>query len=316
MHPAYSVILFTTASGAGYGLLFWLAVLAIFDDLPATSTLGLAGFGIAFALVAVGLLSSTAHLGRPERAWRAFSQWRTSWLSREGIAAVATFVPMAVYAYGWIILGTNRGLFALVGFLLAAMCLVTVWCTGMIYQSLPTIRAWNQTIVSPVYVAMSLSSGAVLALCLLKAFGLDIEDFGWVTVALVAVTLLMKRVYWAYIDQKPEQSLTAGDATGLGRFGTVRPLEAPHSQANFVMREMGYAVGRKHANKLRLLVQVVGFVLPLVLLVAMLTIGGVVSLPLTIVAMLALAFGVIVERWLFFAEAQHVVTLYYGAQTA
>ncbi len=316
MHPAYSVILFTTASGAGYGLAFWLAMLAVFDDLPADPALGLAGFGIAFALISVGLLSSTAHLGRPERAWRAFSQWQTSWLSREGIAALATFVPLALYAYGWIVLGTNRGLFTLVAFWLAGMCLVTVWCTGMIYQSLATIRAWNQSIVSPVYVAMSLATGAGLALCLLTAFSLDVEDFGWITVALLAGTILMKRVYWAFIDQEPDQPPTAGSATGLGRFGTVRPLEAPHTQANFVMREMGYSVGRKHADKLRLLVQIVGFAVPVVLLVLMLTVGGIVSLPLAIAAMVALGFGVVVERWLFFAEAQHVVTLYYGAQTA
>jgi hypothetical protein len=44
-------------------------------------------------LVSLGLLSSTFHLGHPERAWRAFSQWRSSWLSREGVAAVATYLP-------------------------------------------------------------------------------------------------------------------------------------------------------------------------------------------------------------------------------
>ena len=90
MHPAYSVILFTTASGAGYGLLVWLCLCGLFGLVPTERWLGIAGFGLAFALITAGLLSSTAHLGRPERAWRAFSQWRTSWLSREGVMAVAT----------------------------------------------------------------------------------------------------------------------------------------------------------------------------------------------------------------------------------
>jgi sulfite dehydrogenase (quinone) subunit SoeC len=314
MHPAYSVILFTTASGAGYGLMFWLAVLALFDDLPADFDLGISGFGLGFALITVGLLSSTAHLGRPERAWRAFSQWRTSWLSREGIVAVATFVPMAIYAYGWIILGNNRGGFAMAALALAAMSVLTVWCTGMIYQSLPTIRAWHQGIVSPVYVALSLSTGAVLAVCLLRVFGHDTEDFGWLTVSLMAVALLMKRVYWAIIDAPQERAMTAGDATGLGRFGQVRALEAPHTQANFVMREMGYSVARKHAAKLRLIVQFVGFVLPLMLLILTLTAGGPL-LVLSIASVVAAGFGVVLERWLFFAEARHVVTLYYGADT-
>ncbi len=315
MHPAYSVILFTTASGAGYGLIFWLVMLALFDEVPADFNLGIVGFGLGFVLICTGLLSSTAHLGRPMRAWRAFSQWRSSWLSREGVAAVATFVPMAIYAYGWIMLAQNRGAFAIAGLALAAMSVITVWCTGMIYQSLPTIRAWHLEIVSPVYVALSLTTGAVLAMCVLRFFGHDTEDFGWLTVTLIAVSLLMKRVYWAFIDAPPEVETTAGDATGLGRFGDVRPLEPPHTQANFVMREMGYAIARKHSGRLRLLVQVIGFVAPLVLIILTLTIGGPLLLAGSILAAAGLAFGVILERWLFFAEARHVVTLYYGAHS-
>lgn len=315
MHPAYSVILFTTASGAGYGLLFWLAILSVFDDLPAHWELGLVGFGAAFALISVGLLSSTAHLGRPERAWRAFSQWRTSWLSREGIAALATFVPFALFAFAWLILGTNRGWWVPVALLTAAMCIVTVWCTGMIYQSLPTIRAWSQPLVTPLYVVLSLTTGAALMLLLLRTFGHDAEDFGWLTVALLALALLMKRVYWAMVDARP-RDLTPGKATGLERFGNVRPLELPHTQANFVMREMGYQVARKHAAKLRLLVQIVGFGVSILALVLGLVLAGSLALALTLAGVLALGFGIVVERWLFFAEAQHVVTLYYGAEAA
>lgn len=319
MHPAYSVILFTTASGAGYGLLFWLAVLAVFDNLPADRTLGAVGLGLAFGLISMGLLSSTAHLGRPERAWRAFSQWRTSWLSREGVAAVATFVPFAMFAYGWLVLGENRGGFGLVGLIAAAMAMATVWCTGMIYQSLPTIRAWREPLVTPVYIALALATGGVLALAVVRLLGHEAEDFGWVVVAVVAGALLMKRVYWSYIDGA-SRDWTAGSATGLGRFGRVRPLEAPHTQANFVMREMGYAIARKHAMKLRFLVQAAGFGGALLALVlSMVTggvLGGVPAMALLLIAVAAMGLGAIVERWLFFAEAQHVVTLYYGAETA
>src|SRR6476646_10306719 len=108
MHPAYSVIVFTTASGAGLGLLAWLALLGMLGAVPADRWLGLAGLGLAFVLVASGLIASTAHLGRPERAWRAFSQWRTSWLSREGVMAVATAVPAGLLGIGWVFLETAR----------------------------------------------------------------------------------------------------------------------------------------------------------------------------------------------------------------
>src|SRR5262245_38690997 len=114
MHPAYSVIVFTTASGAGFGLLVWLAMFGLLGLVPIWRWLGLAGFSLAFLLVAGGLLASAAHLGRPERAWRAFSQWRTSWLSREGMLAVATCVPAGVLAIGWVVLETAGGVFVLV----------------------------------------------------------------------------------------------------------------------------------------------------------------------------------------------------------
>ena len=102
MHPAYSVILFTTASGAGYGLLLWLAAAAALNLMPRDPMLGLFGLGFAIALVTIGLLSSTLHLGRPARAWRALSQWRSSWLSREGVAAIVTYVPIAALGFAWV----------------------------------------------------------------------------------------------------------------------------------------------------------------------------------------------------------------------
>src|SRR5271163_1030965 len=105
MHPALSVILFTTASGAGYGLLMLLGLFGALGLLPATPGFGIVAFGLALGLISFGLLASTFHLGRPERAWRAFSQWRTSWLSREGVFSVLTFLPVAVFGIGWVFFG-------------------------------------------------------------------------------------------------------------------------------------------------------------------------------------------------------------------
>jgi hypothetical protein len=117
MHPAYSIILFTAASGAGYGLLAAAGVYAALGLMPADRGLGLLVLCPALALVTAGLLSSTAHLGRPDRAWRAFSQWRTSWLSREGVAALATYLAAAPFAAGWLIGGRTGGPTGLAGLL-------------------------------------------------------------------------------------------------------------------------------------------------------------------------------------------------------
>lgn len=312
MHPAYSVIFFTTASGAGYGLLFWLGVLAAVGMLPATRGLGIAGLGVALALVTTGLLSSTFHLGRPERAWRAFSQWRTSWLSREGVAAVATYAPAALLAYGWIVQERTDGVYALAGLVMAALALATVYCTGMIYQSLPTIRAWSLPIVTRIYLVLALASGAVLLVALLALVAGSVgKPVLWIAVLGLMAAWVMKTTYWLEIDQE-RAGLTAGQATGLGRLGTVRQLEQPHTQANFVMREMGYRVARKHAQKLRSISVLLAFFLPSVAIVLMLASSPLVALVLACIAPLVMGAGLILERWLFFAEAVHVSMLFYG----
>ena len=315
MHPAYSVIFFTTASGAGYGLLIWLVLRDVLGSAAInTQTSGL-GLVFALMLISAGLLSSMGHLGRPERAWRAFSQWRTSWLSREGVLAMATFVPAGLLAAGWLLVGEPGRIWSLLGLLAAGLALATVWATGMIYQSLTPIRAWSQPSVAPIYVLLALATGGVLTLLVLRLTGEEPAGLDWITAAMLLLALALKRHYWASIDGR-ERSLTPGDATGLGRFGAVRVLEPPHTQANFVMREMGYTIARKHALKLRALVLWPGLALALFCIMLSLALSPLAATLLTGVATVAVALGVVVERWLFFAEAQHVVSLYYGADKA
>ncbi len=318
MHPAYSVIVFTCASGAGYGLLIWLALAGVIGGWTVRAPgLGLAGFGLAFVLITVGLLSSTAHLGRPERAWRAFSQWRSSWLSREGIAAIATYVVGGLYALTWVFGDpTGTALLALFGLLTLLAALATLYCTGMIYASLPTIRAWNMPHVAPLYVLFGLLTGRLLLNALVAAASGRISITAvWLTLLLLLAGWIIKAHYWNVIDGA-KRSWTIGDATGLGHFGKVRTLDPPHTQANFVMREMGFQVARKHAERLRQLATVTLFILPAVLTSLLLVSSGAVALFIAILAVLCVAIGIVTERWLFFAEAEHVSMLYYGREAA
>lgn len=313
MHPAYSVILFTTASGAGYGLLILLACGGALGLVAPDLTLGLMGFGIAFSLITMGLLSSTFHLGRPERAWRAFSQWRSSWLSREGIAAVATYVPAGLGALGWVLLGRANGLYAWLLTTAALLALVTVVCTGQIYASLRTVRQWNQPLTTPVYVGLGLATGAVLLQPLLIVAGQGATGMAWLSFVLLLAATLLKLAYWRNVDNSdPRYTIEA--ATGLGHLGKVRPLDPPHSQPNYIMREMGYAVARKHAQRLRAQATVLLFVIPMGL--SLVTLSPHLALPAALAAVVSAAAGVFVERWLFFAEAEHVSMLYYGRDKA
>jgi len=316
MHPAYSVIIFTTASGAGYGLLIGLAMAQVFGLVPRDPLLGFFGLGTALALITIGLLTSTFHLGRPERAWRGLSQWRTSWLSREGIAAVATYIPAAALGLGWVFGELVPGQILLGAWLSVAGALVTLWCTGMIYASLPTIRAWNQPLVPPLYVTLGLATGFVLLSGLLAIFGYGAGWAAIVTVLTLAIGCALKVCYWSAIDGA-QKTHSAEAATGLGRFGTVRPLDPPHTQPNFVMREMGYQVARRHAARLRRLVVALLFVVPAAAsLVLLLGLPGTPQIAVALLSIVSAATGVLVERWLFFAEAEHVVMLYYRGGVA
>ena len=316
MHPAYSVILFTTASGAGYGLLVWLAAAAVLNLVPRDPMLGFFGLGLAVALVTIGLLSSTLHLGRPERAWRALSQWRSSWLSREGVTAIATYIPIAALGFAWVFGELVPGQLA-VGAVLSVPCaLITVWCTGMIYASLPTIRAWNQPLVAPLYVALALATGGVLMNLLLAAFGYELRWAAIGTVLALVFGAILKRLYWTAIDNAT-RTYTAESATGLGRFGTVRPLDPPHTQPNFVMREMGYQVARRHAERLRWLSAALLFLLPIMAgLLLLLNLPNSIQIAIAALSALSVIAGVLTERWLFFAEAEHVVMVFYRGGSA
>jgi len=205
------------------------------------------------------------------------------------------------------------GLFALAAALTVASALLTLYSTGMIYGSLRTIRQWHQPLTAPIYVALGLASGAVLLRLLLAIFGEVAAWPAWLAIIGLVVCAGLKWAYWLRIDGEL-RSYTAEAATGLGRFGKVRPLEPPHTQPNFVMREMGYKVARKHALKLRNAVLVFAFAVPIACLLLSLAPGA--SVIGALLAVLSMGLGLAVERWLFFAEAEHVSMLYYGAEAA
>jgi sulfite dehydrogenase (quinone) subunit SoeC len=314
MHPAFSVIFFTTASGAGYGMLIVLSIMATWGIVPLDRTLGVAGLGLAFVLVVAGLLSSTFHLGHPERAWRALTQWRSSWLSREGVLSIITFGPWMALAYFWIYEGQLGDAGSIVAGLAAALALVTIYCTAMIYRSLTTIHQWANKWTVPVYLVLGLATGAVWVAALMSVTtGVEKDYLAFVAIC-VLVAWRVKRMYWQLIDTTQHPS-TPKSATGL-KGETITLLEGPHTEENYLLSEMGFKIGRKHAARLRRIAHVGGFLLPVVLMVMAYLMSGNLVVMACFAAALSMSVGIIVERWLFFAEARHVVTLYYGAKSA
>lgn len=288
MHPATSVILFNTFSGLGFGLLFWLGL----GVLVPTGLTAFIWFTIAYLLAVGGLIASTFHLGHPERAIKAFSQWKTSWLSREGICAVFALIVMAVYGAGLVFLETPLTLVGIIGGLAS---LGVVFTTSMIYTQMKTVPRWRHWTTPAMYLLLSTGGGALLA--------------GQVTVAigLLAVAGGLQIYAWISGDTRLAQSgTTMATATGLGHIGKVRAFEPPHTGTNYLMREFIHQVGRKHAQNLRIIAFGLGFAVPVLLL--LLPFNHV----LGVLALLSHIAGVLTLRWLFFAQAEHVVGLYYG----
>ena len=304
MHPAASIIVFTTLSGLGYGLAGWLGTGLLAPEFLSTKIL----HGLALALISLGLLSSTLHLGNPQRAWRAFSQWRSSWLSREGVFAVATFVPLTIAAY--LSIFEDRAIPA-VGLIGTAGCIATVYCTAMIYASLRSIDAWHSWLTPACYLLFAATGGLLIA-----GLGTIMRYESSTALSLPAIPLLalawgFKAAWWRRLRALPSTS-TPESATGLGAIGRVRLFERPHINDNYLTREMGYRVARKHAARLSRLAVVYGGVVPALLLgLTAIAGGGAPTLFFQFGAVLLFGLGVAVERWLFFAEARHAVMNYY-----
>ena len=288
MHPAPSLIIFTTLSGIGFGLLAWLG----FGLRTPTGIAAIVFFGLGYGLAGIGLIAAAFHLGHPERALLAFTQWRSSWLSREAVLSAATLAIMAPHAAASAFWDTQLPLLGWIG---GALSLVTIFATAMIYAQIRAVPRWHHWSTPPVFVLAGLAGGALLAAKLTLALWL-----------MLALSLAMV-AHWVAGDRRFASSGSdAGTATGLGNLGKVRLLEPPHSGRNYLLREMVHIVGRKHAHKLRLIALGLGALAPALLLM----------LPASYVAaFLALGLhlaGMLAQRWLFFAEAEHVVGLYYG----
>ncbi|MGB0134914.1 dimethyl sulfoxide reductase anchor subunit family protein [Dokdonella sp.] len=341
MRPTFSIIFFTVMSGAGYGLWFLVAVflLLLWPEIHHGNGLNLIlfpdlltyGLGAGFVLVSSGLISSLWHLGKPMRAWRAFSQWRSSWLSREGVAAILTYLPVvalfgALFNGLWLIpapaadgdLDSWLWMLTPMKFVTAIALVIgsfaTVWCTAHIYASIKPVRAWHNPQVVAGYLLLALFTGALFAWALTSISFDGTRHLDYLIPLIVALAVagaILKLRYWRLVDEG--SASTTGDAIGLGALGSVRSFEQPHTEENYLTQEMGFRIARKHSRKLRMICLLAGFGLPGLLALTSLvfpafsTPGAWLALPIGML-------GVFVERWLFFAEAKHAVMLYYGTR--
>ncbi|MES2101114.1 MAG: DmsC/YnfH family molybdoenzyme membrane anchor subunit [Pseudomonadota bacterium] len=303
MNPAFSVVIFTTIAGAAQGLVVALA-LALLAGLQIAPGFVGAALILAEVMLLIGLGASFAHLGRPERAWRAALMWRTSWLSREVIVLPAF---IGVIALWWLALraGVSTPLLPLAAVVLAAL----LWyCTAMIYACLRFIQEWAQPLTLVNFTLIGLSSGLMLASALAAFAG---------EAALLQVSgpcaLVVTLIAWATRMLALRHNATLKHASTLQ---SATGIKAP----NLVQKSMGMSAGSFntreffHGRTLALLKQVkLGFILLCFALPALLALWGTATgamLPWAL-AVICQVPGLVAERWFFFAQAKHPQNLYY-----
>ena len=311
MHPGFSVIFLTTLIGAGQGLFLGLYAAEIATLLRVVepqqgSSFFVWGSGLALVFTGLGAVASLFHLGHPERAWRALAMWRTSWLSREGIALPAFMA--AVFAYG---LGHYLGWRATpaIGAVAAVLCLTLFVCTGMIYACIKFLQEWASPLTVANYMVLGCASGFTLA----SAFAAFMAD-GLVAAyaaAAIAFTLLGLATRSASLlrNSRIKHKSTLQSATGIHHPRIVQTSQG-FMGGSYNTREFFHGRSRALLRSVKWAFLLLAFALPLLLLGVGWRSGSTVALCLAFVVQYT---GLIAERWFFFAQSNHPQNLYYQA---
>ncbi len=313
MYPSFSLILFTSMAGMAQGAIVSLAVLNSGSDQLPSELLNVYLFPLILALLIGGLLASTFHLGHPERAWRAIMMWRTSWLSRE-VLVLPAFIALTALAYyfSWQASVPN--------WLWLVLCIASLalWvCTAMIYQCIRFIQEWAHPATMVNFIALGMSSGWFLLMAVLTLWSIlhpnqavvtssNIAGVAGFTGFLILLSLSFKLWIWKRNrGLKPKSNLQS--ATGI-KTGFVRQISMGMMGGSFNTREFFHQQSSFFVANVRKIAFFGTYLLPVLLLTIVVSNG---TLSVLVIAFVVHCVGLMAERWLFFAEANHPQNLYY-----
>ena len=328
MHPALSVIALTTLIGMGQGFflaLFSVQMFSVVRLLPEQDNLTFYGLGsfLVLVLLALGLVFSFFHLGRPERAWRAATMWRTSWLSREVIVLPAAMFFIFLYGVAHL-LDYTRTLFDIAGianidltFILGLMASVLVLalylCTGMIYAAIRFIPEWRTPLTPLNFFLLGMGSGFLLAAVFATLYGKDVFAY-YLTTAIVFTLLgFVSRSFSLWRNASRELPATIQSAIGVKHPHIVQKSQGSMG-GSFNTREFNHGKTPRFLKTVKWGFVVSAFIVPLVLMMmaSYASTGG--AFLLLLIALLVQYAGLFAERWYFFAEASHPQNIYYQAK--
>jgi len=306
--PAWSVILLSVFAGAAQGLVALLAL----ATLGGTANVDVdtdRGLIVAALLLVAALVASFFHLGRPERAWRAATMWRTSWLSREVIALPAFIAIVAAWWWGRRAGAASAWSEVAAPLLALAGAAALWWCTAMIYACLRFVEEWAQPLTLVSFVLVGLSSGFVLGCALIAATAGPAGPALAVQLAAVALCVAAGVARAAAIarNARLRHRSTLQSATGIAG-ANLRQISMGMSAGSFNTREFFHRATQAALRRVRWAAIGLGFVAPGAI--------GLVAIAahapsLWWLAIVVQAVGLLADRWLFFAQAKHPQNLYY-----
>lgn len=322
MQPAFSVIFLTTFIGMGQGLflaIYTEQIYSLINVLPQGEKgfFYAVGSGIGLILLALGLVAAMFHLGRPERAWRAITQWRTSWLSREVIILPVfmffLFVYGVIHYLNWnfelitigavvIDISVVAGLFAMIAAILLFLA------TGMIYACLKFLQEWHSPLTVINYVLLGSASGFTLSTLLAAIYAPESVNFyaGWT----IVITFLAYLFRYASLMRNKRLRPKSTVQTAIG----VRHTKITQKSMGF----MGGSVNTRdffhHRGQTMILLIKQGFLalvfyVPIILMALYITLEN--NQTFLSIALVAQYLGLLAERWYFFADANHPQNIYY-----
>ena len=308
MNPAFSVVFLTTFIGAAQGLLFalygaeWAGRYGEIA-MPDGRQFFALGVAIVFVLASLGLVASFFHLGRPERAWRAASQWRTSWLSREVIVLPAFIAAALLYgtahALGW------RGT-AAYGAVAAVLAIALFVCTGMIYACIRFLQEWATPLTVVNFFLLGTASGLTLAAAFSALVAPAFASGFALIAALITLVGLATRSTSLFRNARIRPKSTLQTAIGVRHPRIVQKAQG-FMGGSFNTREFFHGRSRDFLRNVKWAFLLLAFVVPIALLV----LGR--GAPAYIAAFVVQFVGLIAERWFFLAQANHPQNLYYQA---
>ncbi len=322
MHPAFSVIFLTTLIGVGQGMflaLFTGQSYSAVELLPMQDSHNFYGNGAIIALLFLigGLIASFFHLGRPERAWRAASQWRTSWLSREVI--VLPILMFFVFVYGVMhyfdldatLFTADTGAQLELSLVIATFGMIATFalfiCTGMIYACLKFLQEWASPLTVINYTLFGTASGFMLATAFANHSAPELMRFYGIWTTIITLAALATRVASLIRNSRLKAKSTLQTALGV-RHNRIQQKSMGFMGGSVNTRDFFHHASLVVFKSIKWIFLVLVFPLPLLLLWIGMNDS---NTNMLLAAFVVQYVGLIAERWFFFAQANHPQNLYY-----